>query len=55
MMPEPDKIVPKPDDEGEPQTVFLSPTEACTYIRNPDGSLIRVDAPTIIPGVSPQE
>ena len=26
------------------------PPDACTYIRNDDGSLTRVDAPTIIPG-----
>jgi hypothetical protein len=50
----PDPIVTN-DDEGESQTAFLPPSEGGSYIRNPDGSLTRVEEPTIVPTVIPQE
>lgn len=34
---------PLADDEGEPQTVFMPPQSGGRYIRNPDGSLTRVE------------
>lgn len=42
-------------DQGEPQTDFLPPAEGGSYIRNPDGSLIRVEGPTVVPETAPQE
>lgn len=31
------------------------PTAACTYRRNPDGSLTQLDEPTIVPDFAPKE
>ena len=31
--------------EGESQTLFIPPAEGGRYIRNPDGSLTRVEGP----------
>jgi hypothetical protein len=45
-----------PDETPQEEPVVLEqPTAACTYIRNPDGTLTRVDAPTIIPDSVPKE
>ena len=42
------------EGEGEPQTMFLSPSEGGSYIRNKDGSLTRVEHPTKRPDDEPQ-
>ena len=40
---------PKTNDEGEPQTDFMPPAEGGSYIRNPDGTLTRVEGPAAVP------
>lgn len=48
-----------PLEEGEPQTVFMHPSDGGSYRRNPDGSLTRIEGPTAPPvsheSTEPQE
>jgi len=38
-----------------PEIVEQKPPGAGTYIRNPDGSLVEVHAPTVVPDFAPTE
>jgi hypothetical protein len=42
-------------DQDEPQTIFFPPAEGGSYVRNEDGSLSRVEGPTLPPNPEPQE
>lgn len=49
MADDPKTPAPLEQDEGEPQTNYLPPSEGGSYRRNPDGSLTRVEGPTAPP------
>lgn len=44
-----------PEQQEQTPVVVNKPTDACTYILNPDGTYTRVDAPTVVPEFAPKE
>lgn len=44
-----------PAPEKSTEALPPQPPDACTYVRNEDGSLTRLDAPTLIPEFAPKE
>lgn len=44
-----------PEAAPDPATALPQPDAACSYRRNPDGSLTALDAPTIVPDFAPKE